>query len=147
MVKVGGGGGAPGAASQAAARLPARQGKQWPGPSGALPAFLVPPSPSSRPVALVMPPMADAEEGLMRRQAAPSTTATATSGTTAVDGDDWRQRLATSTMMVALRRGFKMHGACVGGSVEVVAACAIVEKSRRRWGGGGGICVGLMVGQ
>jgi hypothetical protein len=30
-------------------------------------------SPSSYPVTLIMPPMADAEEGLMRRQAAPST--------------------------------------------------------------------------
>uniref|UniRef100_A0A0D9Y8P5 Uncharacterized protein n=1 Tax=Oryza glumipatula TaxID=40148 RepID=A0A0D9Y8P5_9ORYZ len=27
-----------------------------------------------------------------------------------------------------------VHGACVGGGVKVVAACAIVEKSRRRWG-------------
>uniref|UniRef100_A0A0E0FLM2 Secreted protein n=1 Tax=Oryza nivara TaxID=4536 RepID=A0A0E0FLM2_ORYNI len=26
-----------------------------------------------------------------------------------------------------------VHGACVGGGVKVVAACAIVEKSRRRW--------------
>uniref|UniRef100_A0A0E0NI08 Uncharacterized protein n=1 Tax=Oryza rufipogon TaxID=4529 RepID=A0A0E0NI08_ORYRU len=27
-----------------------------------------------------------------------------------------------------------LHVACVGGGVEVRAACAIVEKSRRRWG-------------
>ncbi|EEC73632.1 hypothetical protein OsI_08140 [Oryza sativa Indica Group] len=38
-----------------------------------------------------------------------------------------------------------VHVACVGGGVEVGAACAIVEKSRRRWGGG--ICVGPTVGQ